>query len=552
MTALYAQLNDNWDATNQWNTAANGSGSYQTPGASDTCYNNGKTVTVNVDINVTEVTANVTGGGFVVPSSLSGTRNIVANIGRAYGTYGALFSVAHTAPNIVNITGNLLNSGDGGCLSITGSGTTNITGNLTCNSSTTTNTTKSAGGTGTLNITGNLATSSSRVAFSVTASGDINITGNVSGGTAGVGLYMNSTGTVTIIGAVTGGSLEGGYGVHNASTATIALQSTAIVTAGTVSAGLASTGTGLVTGIGRGVSVGGVFPFFGKVYFPKPLDANFYVEIRNSSGDLLKLRQKNDSDYPNAADVRYGTDFRTGDTGTLRVPGASDVRHGVLVDATEGTANLDPADFWGYETRTLTSGGGATPQEVWEYSTRTITAGGLTQADVRSAVGLASANLDTQIGDLPTNSELSTALAGADDVVLAAISALNNLSSAGAQAAAVAALTAYAAARTSDVPSAAANASQVRVELATELARLDASSSSISTSTITSLKAMVADGTITFEGLLKLLVADQVGKVTNAETSAPVVWDTTGTIARKTATNADEYGNRSGVVVDLE
>ena len=172
-------------------------------------------------------------------------------------------------------------------------------------------------------------------------------------------------------------------------------------------------------------------------------------------------------------------------------------------------------------------------------------------SEARSAVGLATANLDTQLGDLPTNSELATALAAADDVVLAAISALNNLSSAGAQAAAVAALTAYAAARTSDVPSAAANASQVRVELATELARLDASSSSISTSTITSLKAMVADGTITFENLLKLLVADQVGKVTNAETSAPVVWDTTGTIARKTATNADEYGNRSGVVVDL-
>lgn len=68
----------------------------------------------------------------------------------------------------------------------------------------------------------------------------------------------------------------------------------------------------------------------------------------------------------------------------------------------------------------------------------------LDAAGVRTAVGLASANLDTQIGDLPTNTELGTALAGADDAVLAAI------------------------------PSAATVASQVRTELTTELARIDA------------------------------------------------------------------------------
>lgn len=66
----------------------------------------------------------------------------------------------------------------------------------------------------------------------------------------------------------------------------------------------------------------------------------------------------------------------------------------------------------------------------------------LSQADIRTAIGLASANLDTQIGDLPTNAELATALASADDAVLAAIAALNNLSSAQAQTAAAAALVA--------------------------------------------------------------------------------------------------------------
>ena len=49
----------------------------------------------------------------------------------------------------------------------------------------------------------------------------------------------------------------------------------------------------------------------------------------------------------------------------------------------------------------------------------------------------------TSVDDVPTNAELATALAAADDAVLAAIAALNNLSSAQAQTAATAALNAY-------------------------------------------------------------------------------------------------------------
>lgn len=65
----------------------------------------------------------------------------------------------------------------------------------------------------------------------------------------------------------------------------------------------------------------------------------------------------------------------------------------------------------------------------------------LSQANIRTAVGLATANLDTQLADLPTNSELATALGTADDAVLAAIAALNNLSAAQVNAEVVAALT---------------------------------------------------------------------------------------------------------------
>jgi hypothetical protein len=49
----------------------------------------------------------------------------------------------------------------------------------------------------------------------------------------------------------------------------------------------------------------------------------------------------------------------------------------------------------------------------------------LSAAGTRTAVGLASANLDTQLDALPTNAELSTALGMADDAVLAAVGSLS-------------------------------------------------------------------------------------------------------------------------------
>lgn len=67
----------------------------------------------------------------------------------------------------------------------------------------------------------------------------------------------------------------------------------------------------------------------------------------------------------------------------------------------------------------------------------------------------------TTVDDLPTNTELATALSGADDAVLAAISALNNLSSEGAQDAAEAALVAYGAAVGADIPTTAEIADRI-------------------------------------------------------------------------------------------
>ncbi len=68
---------------------------------------------------------------------------------------------------------------------------------------------------------------------------------------------------------------------------------------------------------------------------------------------------------------------------------------------------------------------------VWAAGTRSLTV--LDEdsttldldATIRAAMGLGSANLDTQLGDLPTNAELAASQAAADDATLSAIAALS-------------------------------------------------------------------------------------------------------------------------------
>lgn len=74
---------------------------------------------------------------------------------------------------------------------------------------------------------------------------------------------------------------------------------------------------------------------------------------------------------------------------------------------------LSATDVWAVATRSLT---------ILDEDSTTLDL----DATIRAALGLAAANLDIQIDALPTNAEL----AAADDAVLAAIAALNNLSAA--------------------------------------------------------------------------------------------------------------------------
>jgi hypothetical protein len=187
--------------------------------------------------------------------------------------------------------------------------------------------------------------------------------------------------------------------------------------------------------------------------------------------------------------------------------------------------------------------------DVWAAGTRTLTAidEDTTTLDldatIRAAVGLATANLDTQIGDLPTNAELATSQASADDATLAAIAALNNVSTAQVQTAAAAALTAY------DPPT------NAEMEARTLVAASYAAVGSAMTltgdernSVADALldRASAVDGKTPRE-TFQIVAAICAGEVSGAGTGSEVFVGLDGSTTRVTVT-VDEDGNRSAVV----
>lgn len=120
---------------------------------------------------------------------------------------------------------------------------------------------------------------------------------------------------------------------------------------------------------------------------------------------------------------------------------------------------------------TATVAGVTDNAKIWEDAKDVvIDAAGLVDANMVKAGPTESGTPQTagdiygSVDDLPTNAELVTALGTADDMVLAAIAALNNLSVAGAATAAATALLAYNTAKVSDVPTAVQNAAQVTTD----------------------------------------------------------------------------------------
>ena len=274
----------------------------------------------------------------------------------------------------------------------------NSTGTITVTSSSVTSSSAANSiintSTGTITFTSSNITGASSVSAVVNNStGTITGSSNtIVGGSGSAGIFNNSTGTITLTSStVTGGGASTAYGINNNSTGAITI--TGDVTAST-GAGILNASTGPVTingtltptttvhalqctnTTGANITLSGSFIYASNGFAP----TNCLKFLMNPTPTTAKVRfAKNgsttysdfftaDNNLGQAAitDVRFGTVYASGAlTGVAYIPVAGSVAAGVPVDNTVGTATL-------------------------------------TAANVRAALGMASANLDTQLAAIPT------------------------------------------------------------------------------------------------------------------------------------------------------
>jgi hypothetical protein len=307
----------------------------------------------------------------------STSASVTASVAITAGVVNGQHAVRHAGTGTLAITGNCNGGGGSGnsghAVYLSGTGTINITGNL-------------VGGVGTVGID---SLGGTAVVNKSSGAGIINIvSGNVTGGSSGqsYGIANIAGGAVNVLnGNVTGGAaigiLQSGAGSVSV-TGNISASSTAIglfASAGTVTANgtfTALNGFNAISYSGQLVrasgsfihSVNGTVPILAARInlLTTPTLAKTRYALNGTSTYVDMFTSDNSLGQAAITDVRFGTVYASGTlTGVAYIPSASSVASGVPVDNTTGTATL-------------------------------------TAADVRAAIGLATANLDTQLAAIPT------------------------------------------------------------------------------------------------------------------------------------------------------
>jgi hypothetical protein len=320
-----------WSALARWQDDSTGSfvASTVLPGAADVVYANNFTVTLDIDITVSQLrttsASNVNAGGLFDYGV--GCNTVIANI-----VSGTSICIRHNLTTSKSLIGN-----------ITGGISTSAWG---CSNN----------GTGTLNIIGNITAGSAIYAYGL-ASRNINVTnvtGNIIAGSAQEcwGIDNFSSGIVNVIGSSTGGTSTDCVGIVNRSNGRVF-----------VTKAIASSNNGGL----RGESASGITLVREVQNSSNGRQALISLVLLDNFGPYIYTASKENgssqilidgtTSFPSQSNVRQGVIYASGAlTGTLVVPSPSNVRQGVPTDNTVGTAALTPADFWNYLASSATPG----------------------------------------------------------------------------------------------------------------------------------------------------------------------------------------------------
>ena len=340
-------------ASGNWNTAATwGGGAVPPNGAGHSIYSNTFTVTVDTTVDVALITnlANAgtfVGGGTAAAGGLFALNNgvsVTSTTIQAGATAANLMTLSGTASASINgaIIGG--STGSANCITHSSTGTLTTTGTITSAASNNSHGI-TVSGNGTLNATGDVSSSTGPASgVNITsASATVSITGNLIAGSGAAAVSNASTSSVTVIGNFTASLSANAFTSPN-SGATNRLSGSFISAANGFSA------------------------IYAVKYFlnTSPTAAKTRYALNGSSTYLDMFTADNSLGQAAITDVRFGTVYASGAlTGVAYIPAAGSVAAGTPVDNTVGTATL-------------------------------------TAANVRAALGMASANLDTQLAAIPT------------------------------------------------------------------------------------------------------------------------------------------------------
>jgi hypothetical protein len=372
-------------ATGNFNAGATWVGGIVPSAADEARASTTHVITITANVTCTEL-SNAGTGTYVLNSGVTLTAN-VTHKGLTASVNCLTFSAASpaTASIVGTCTGGsvaaataVLNSGTG-ALSVTGaavggSNTTaaglaqSSTGSVTLTGNATGSTGPGAGNqgasAGTFTINGNVLAAANNGAFN-NGAGTLIIVGSVTAAAA-AGVSNASTGPVTITGSITAATAAG---VSNASTATLTISGGTYTASTTANAVSSTNASSIVFASGSFIYAANGFvpintPKF--ILLTAPTIAKTRYALNGTTTYVDMFTADNSLGQAAITDVRFGTSYASGAlTGVAYIPAASSVAFGVPTDNTTGTATL-------------------------------------TAANVRAALGMASANLDTQLASIPT------------------------------------------------------------------------------------------------------------------------------------------------------
>jgi hypothetical protein len=294
--------------------------------------------------------------GNVTSGAATNSRGIINSSTGNITIYGNLTGGFNT-PLLNSGTGNIFVSGNIQAGTISGVGISNTsTGNITVIGTITASSAASNPAAGISNtstaiiqVTGSIVGGR---ANGITTTGDTYVSGTIFGGALGVGI--STTRDLYVTGSVYGGT--GGSGISTTSAGTYIINGP--IYAGSGSTGISSTSTTAVNFFtGPFYNTGS----FNAVYAYKmqmlstSSQWRFDTETAGVSKILYTANQL--PGVPQQTDVRQGTQYNFGLTGSLAMPDPTVVKNGVATDNTTGSAIFTAQDMFDVATQTITTSG---------------------------------------------------------------------------------------------------------------------------------------------------------------------------------------------------